>query len=403
MPTAGGVRLPGESAEAQVTDMTIVYAIIVLGILIFVHELGHFLVAKLFNVKVEKFSLGFGPKLLGKQIGETEYLLSAFPLGGYVKMFGEGGYIEGGESHHPETGEHSENDPESDTGELEETIELTEEEMARSFAHKPPLVRIAIVMAGPLFNLVFAWLVFIVLCMGGIPTVTPKVGEVLKDKPAARAGVQSGDIIRMIDGRVISNWDEVSKSVTGSRGKPVEVIVSRGDQRISYTITPEPRVAKNLFGEKVNGFAIGVASAGEVVTEHFSPFMAVVKGTQQTWKVIDITVMSLVKLAQRVVPLDTVGGPIMIAKLAGQQASAGGASFLAFMALLSINLGILNLLPVPVLDGGHLFFYFWEIVFRRPVSQKVREYAQQVGLVLLLGLMVLAFYNDIVRYFIGQG
>jgi len=373
----------------------ILYAIIVLGVLIFVHELGHFIVAKLFNVKVEKFSLGFGPKLFGKQIGETEYLISAFPLGGYVKMFGEGGYIEGDEAHHPAVGE------EPGTP-VEEARELTAEEKRRSFAFKPPLARIAIVLAGPLFNLLFAWLAFIVLCTLGVPTVTTRIGEVLKDKPAARAGVQKNDLITSINGKPISQWDNVASRIAESNGKPVTLTIKRDNRELSFTITPEPRISKNLFGEQISGFAIGVAAAGEIVTEYYNPLQAVVKGTAQTVKVIELTVMSLVKMAQRVVPLDSVGGPIMIVKMAGEQASAGGANFLAFMALLSINLGVLNLLPVPVLDGGHLFFYFWELIFRRPLNRKVREYAQQVGMFLLLGLMVLAFYNDIVRYFFGQ-
>jgi regulator of sigma E protease len=376
--------------------MTVVYAIIVLGILIFVHELGHFLLAKLMGVSVEKFSLGFGPKLIGKKIGETEYLLSAFPLGGYVKMFGEGGFIEGGESDpRPE----DENAPTDATSEPV-LRELTEDEKARSFAHKPVLSRIAIVMAGPVFNLLFAWLIFIVLCMMGVPTVTTKIGEALKDKPASKAGMQKGDVIIAINNKQINRWDQIAEGVAASKGKPLALTVKRAAAEISFTITPEPRVSKNLFGEKINGYAIGVASAGEVVTEHFSPPQAVIKGTVQTWKVIDLTVMSLVKMVQRVVPMDSVGGPIMIAKMAGEQASAGAASFLAFMALLSINLGVLNLLPVPVLDGGHLLFYFMELIFRRPVPQKIREYAQQIGMVLLLGLMVLAFYNDIIRYFV---
>jgi len=376
--------------------MMIFYAVIVLGILIFVHELGHFLVAKLFNVKVEKFSLGFGPKLLGKKYGETEYLLSAFPLGGYVKMFGEGGVIEG-EEPQPET------TTGADAASAAVPAEMTEAEMARSFAHKPPLVRIAIVLAGPTFNLLFALIAFIVLCMMGVPTITAKVGEVLKDKPAAKAGIIKNDVITSIDGKPVKSWDEIAKMISDSKGRPVDLTVKRADQTVNFNIQPEPRISKNLFGEKVNGFAIGVASAGEIVTEYYGPFQAVIKGSVQTWKVIELTFMSLVKLAQRVVPLDTVGGPIMIVKMAGEQASAGGSSFLAFMALLSINLGVLNLLPVPVLDGGHLFFYFWEFIFRRPVNQRVREYAQQIGLALLLMLMVLAFYNDIVRYFVGQG
>lgn len=381
----------------------IVYAVIVLGVLIFVHEFGHFLVAKLFNVRVEKFSLGFGPKLVGKQIGETEYLVSAFPLGGYVKMFGEGGFIEGGESHHAASEDGAESGA-ADAGEAAAAPrELTEEEKKRSFAHKPPLARIAIVMAGPVFNLVFAWFAFIVLCMLGVPSITTKIGEVLKDKPAAKAGIQKNDVVTAINGKAITHWEEVAEAIAATKGKPVVVAIKRNAADLQFTIIPEPRISKNLFGEKVNGFAIGVASAGEVVTEHFGPLQSVVKGTVQTGKVIEITVMSLVKLAQRVVPLDSLGGPIMIAKMAGETAQAGGSSFLAFMALLSVNLGVLNLLPVPVLDGGHLFFFFWELVFRRPVSQKAREYAQQVGLMLLLGLMVLAFYNDIIRYFVGQG
>jgi regulator of sigma E protease len=374
------------------------YFILALGPLIFVHELGHFLLAKFFGVRVEKFSLGFGPKLFGKKIGDTEYLLSAFPLGGYVKMFGEGGYIEGGEVH---TADGVDNIPAEELP-LETLRELTDEEKTCSFAHKPVLARIGIVIAGPLFNLLFAWLIFIVLCMVGVPTVTTKIGEALKDKPAAKAGIQKGDVITAINSMPVYRWDQIAEGVAASKGQPLILSVKRDAQSLSFTITPEARVSKNLFGEKVDGFAVGVASAGELVTEYFGPLQAVVKGTEQTWKVIELTFMSLVKMAQRVVPMDSVGGPIMIADMAGKMAESGGASFLAFIALISINLGVLNLLPVPVLDGGHLVFFFMELIFRRPVPQKVREYAQQIGMVLLLGLMVLAFYNDIIRYFVTR-
>ena len=374
------------------------YFILALGPLIFVHELGHFLLAKFFGVRVEKFSLGFGPKLYGKKIGDTEYLLSAFPLGGYVKMFGEGGYIEGGEVH---TADGVDNLP-ADELPMETLRELTAEEKTCSFAHKPVLARIGIVIAGPVFNLLFAWLIFIILCMVGVPTVTTKIGEALKDKPAAKAGIQKGDVITAINNLPVSRWDQIAEGVAASNGKPLALSVKRDSQALSFTITPEPRISKNLFGEKVNGYAVGVASAGEVITEYFGPLEAAVKGTEQTWKVIELTFMSLVKMAQRVVPMDSVGGPIMIADMAGKMAESGGASFLAFIALISINLGVLNLLPVPVLDGGHLVFFFAELIFRRPVPQKFREYAQQIGMVLLLGLMVLAFYNDIIRYFVTR-
>lgn len=378
--------------------MTFIYMIIVLGILIFVHELGHFILAKMMGVSVEKFSLGFGPKLIGKKIGETEYLLSAFPLGGYVKMFGEGGYIEGGVD---------DPRPEDETSPADITAEpvlreLTDDEKARSFAHKPVLARIAIVMAGPVFNLAFAWVIFIILCLMGVPTVTAKIGEVIKDKPAAKAGLQTGDVVTAINGAPVRKWEEIAETVFSCKGKTLAITVKRGDKDISFSIIPEPRISKNLFGEKTNGYAIGIASAGDFVKEYYTPFQAVIKGTEQTWKVIDITVMSLVKMVQRIVPMDSVGGPIMIAKMAGEQAAAGVEPFLAFMALLSVNLGILNLLPVPVLDGGHLLFFFCELIFRRPIPQKIREYAQQIGMALLLGLMVLAFYNDIIRYFVNR-
>lgn len=378
--------------------MTVIYAIIVLGILIFVHELGHFLVAKLVGVRVEKFSLGFGPKIFGIKRGETEYLLSALPLGGYVKMFGEGGVIEGSDMQQPSA---NINDPAEQT-DTPVTHELSEYEMSRSFSHKPVLSRIAIVIAGPAFNLLFAWLIFIILFTLGVPTMTTKIGDALKEKPAYKAGVQKGDVITAINNKPIKQWEQIAKGVAASKGQPLVVTVKRNAKDIDFTITPEPRISNNLFGEKINGYAIGVSSAGEFVTEYYDPIQAVIKGTEQTGNIINLTIMSLVKMAQRIVPMDSVGGPIMIAKMAGEQASAGGASFLAFMALLSINLGVLNLLPVPILDGGHLLFYFMELIFRRPVPLKVREYAQQIGMVLLLGLMALAFYNDIIRYFFNQ-
>lgn len=352
----------------------LVSAVVVLGLLIFVHELGHFLFAKLFGVGVEKFSLGFGPKVLGKQFGETEYLISAFPLGGYVKMVGES----------PE-------------------VELTEDEKAKAFMSKPPLQRMVIVAAGPVFNLLFAYLLFIIIYMLGVPAVTTRIGEVVKDKPAARAGLKQKDQITALNGKPVTRWEEFAKGIAESKGQPLEIQVKRGEEVLSFRITPENRTSKNIFGEQVTTPVIGVVSAGETVIDHYSPGNAFIKGSQQTWNVIHLTVLSLVKLVERAVPLDSVGGPIMIAKMAGEQAAAGGVSFLAFMALLSINLGVLNLLPVPILDGGHLFFYAWEIIFRKPVSMRTREIAQQVGLVLLIGLMVLAFYNDIVRYVIGQG
>lgn len=354
--------------------VSIISAIIVLGILIFVHELGHFLFAKLFGVGVEKFSLGFGPKLLGKKIGETEYLISAFPLGGYVKMVGEG--ADG---------------------------ELPEEDKARSFAEKPPLKRIGIVVAGPGFNLIFAWLVFIAIFLIGVPSVTSRIGEVVKEKPAARAGILANDIITGVNGKPVSRWEEMAAEISAGNGAPLVIEVKRGEEIKTFRVRPEIRTGKNLLGETVTTPVIGVVASSETVTDKYPVGEALARGTAQTGNVIKLTIVSLVKIVERAIPLDTIGGPIMIAKMAGQQAEAGGVSFLAFMALLSINLGVLNLLPIPILDGGHLVFYLWELIFRKPVSMRAREIAQQVGLALLIGLMVLAFYNDIARYIVGQG
>ncbi|KAF0215685.1 MAG: regulator of sigma E [Geobacteraceae bacterium] len=349
--------------------LSVISAIVVLGVLIFVHELGHFIFAKLFGVGVEKFSLGFGTKIVGIKRGETEYLISAFPLGGYVKMIGEGG----------------------DT-------ELSEADKARSFMEKPPLQRIAIVAAGPLFNLLFAYVVFIIVFMIGVPAATTKIGEVIKDKPAARIGLKANDVVTAINGKPVSRWDEFAKVIAESGGKPIDLQVRRGNVTLPFRVVPESRTAKNLLGETVTSPVIGVVAAGEMVTDRFGPADAFIKGSAQTWNVIKITFLSLVKLIERAVSVENIGGPIMIAVMSGQQAAAGGVSFLAFMALLSVNLGVLNLLPVPILDGGHLFFYLWELVFRKPVSQKAREIAQQIGMFLLLSLMVLATYNDIARY-----
>lgn len=347
----------------------ILSAVVVLGVLIFVHELGHFLFAKLFGVGVEKFSLGFGPKVFGFKRGETEYLLSAFPLGGYVKMVGEA-----------------------------DESELSEADKARSFQGKSPLKRIGIVAAGPIFNLLFAWILLIVVYLVGVPAVTSKIGEVVKDKPAAKAGVLAGDLVTAVDGQPVKRWDELAKKIAETKGQTVELTVQRDQQVLKFTMAPERRTAKNLFGESITAPVVGVVSAKDVVIDRFGPGAAFIKGSVQTWNVISLTYLSLAKLVERAIPLDTVGGPIMIAKMAGEQASEGGVSFLAFMALLSVNLGVLNLLPVPILDGGHLLFYFCEIIFRRPVSMRVREVAQQIGIALLLSLMILAFYNDGVRY-----
>ena len=353
--------------------MSILFAIIALGALIFIHELGHFIFAKTFGVGVEKFSLGFGPKIFGMKVGETEYLLSALPLGGYVKMVGEG-----------------------------DDAELSEEDRSRSFADKSPLKRIAIVAAGPVFNLLFAWVIFVVIFLAGVPTVTTKIGEVVAGKPAARAGMLKGDQITAVNGKAVKRWEDFAKIIQEGKLAPLEIDVLRDKAPLKFTMVPESRTAKNLLGDTVTQPVVGVVAAGETVIDHFPPGEAIVRGSTQCWSVIKLTALSLVRLVERAIPLDSIGGPIMIVKMAGQQAAAGGVNFLAFVALLSVNLGVLNLLPVPILDGGHLAFFLIELVIGRPVSKRAREIAQQVGLVLLISLMLLAFYNDIARMLMSK-
>ncbi len=372
--------------------MIVLNFVIVLGILIFVHELGHFLVAKWMGVKVEKFSLGFGPKLFGRQIGETEYLISAFPLGGYVKMFGEGGFNEvemiEQDGVQQQSGENSE----------EGAAPLTEAEKARSFAHKTISQRMAIVFAGPLFNMLFAWFLLILLYLTGMPILKATVGDVFPDKPAANAGIRKGDLITAVNGEKIIQWEDFSikmATVTDS----VSLTIDRAGKLLNIELKPQSGETQNMFGEAVKKQIIGVSPAYDFVTQRFGLVEAFRLGTAKTVEVTKMTGLSLIKLFQGVVPLNSLGGPMMIADMANKAAQTGGATFFMLLAVVSINLGILNLLPIPVLDGGHLAFYTIEAVIRRPVPIKVREYAQQAGMLLLMGMMVLAFYNDIIRFF----
>lgn len=354
--------------------LTVVSTIIVLGILIFVHELGHFLVAKLLGVGVETFSLGFGPRLLGKKVGETDYRLSAFPLGGYVKMVGEGG-----------------------------DDEVSPEDLERSFAAKRPHKRIAIVAAGPLFNIVFAFIILVLTLMIGFPVPTSRIGDVLENKPAAKAGLKKDDVITSVNGKPVDRFDQIAGVISASGGKPIDITVNRGGIPLSFRVVPEVRKVKSPLGETVETSQIGIGSSREFVTERYGPVDALVKGFGQTCDAAGVIVVVIGKLVTGAIPLDNVGSLIMIGKETGQQAKAGLVPLLAIMAFLSINLGILNLLPIPILDGGHILFCLWEMVSGKPVGLKTREIAQQVGLVLLLGLMVLAFYNDIIRYVVKQG
>ncbi len=344
-------------------------AIVFLGILIFVHELGHFLMARLYGVGVEKFSLGFGPKIWGIKRGETEYVLSLFPLGGYVKLLGE--------------------NPEE---ELPEDADIS-----RSFSHKPLSTKAAIVAAGPMSNLIFAAFVMSMVYLWGIPVLEPVVGKVLPNTPAAVAGLMPKDKIVAIEGKRMSSWSDLSGIIQKNPGKPLKLTIKRKDQSLELTVTPEPQETKNIFGEKKKVGMLGIVAAGVFRVERSNPLTAVARGIGYTVKIFYLTVLGIIKIIQRVVPAKSVGGPILIVQLASQQAKAGLLSLLTFMAFISVNLGVINLFPIPVLDGGHLLFFCIEAVRRRPLSIRTKEMAQQIGLAIIIIIMVLAFYNDIAR------
>lgn len=364
---------------------TILAIVIVLGGLIFFHELGHFMIARIFGLGVSTFSLGFGPKILKYKKGKTEYALSLVPLGGYVALVGE-----------------------SDAADLPEGFT-----MAESFAHRPAWQRLLVIAAGPISNIILAWFLCWGLAFGwGTPILQPVIGGIQADSPAFRAGLKPGDRIERIDGAEVDSWQSMSDLIGKSAGKPMQLEVFRpasesdndGNIRESSSgellhleLTAEKSIRKTIFGEDETAWLIGVRAGNAVTTKAESFLDAAVSGAKQTWNMVSLTWESFVKLAQRVVPIDQVGGPIMIMQMVGEQAHQGIAGLLALTALISVNLGILNLLPIPVLDGGQIVFCVYEIIFRRPLPVKAQEYATRVGLVLLIGLMVLATFNDVWR------
>jgi regulator of sigma E protease len=352
--------------------LTICSALVVLGVLIFVHELGHFLLAKWCGVGVEVFSLGFGPKLAGFTWRQTNYRLSAIPLGGYVRMTGEN-----------------------------PAEEIDPQNLNLSFTHKPVSRRLAIVAAGPLFNVLFALLLFyIIIVSSGLPQLSTRVGDVLDGSPAAQAGIQPGDIITALDGQPVRLWEDMAAAVQSGQGQPVRVKINRAGGEISLNLTPRLTESKNRFGEAVRVYQIGIqASPQGIFIEDISWGEALFLSWDKTWDASKLIFISIVKLIDGSLSLDTMGGPIKIAQISGQAAEHGLSALAYLAAMLSVNLAILNLLPIPALDGGHLLFFSIEAVTRRKPSLRVQSWAQQAGVLLLITLMIVVFYNDIMSLF----
>ncbi len=355
---------------------TAVQAIIVLGFLIFFHELGHFLAARSLKIGVSTFSLGFGPKLWKKTWGKTEYCLSLIPLGGYVALVGD-----------------------SEDAQLPEGFTAEE-----SFSLRPAWHRLLVVAAGPFANFLLAWFI----CWGlafayGQTTLLPEIGTVMEDSAAQSAGMKEGDMVLSINGKPVPEWTDLSDSVEASKGAPLTFVVLRNGDNVSLEITPKAAMRKTIFGDEKASWLVGVRPTGKVRTEELGFMSAASVGAVRTWEMVSLTWQGLVKLVQRAVPADQVGGPIMIAQLVGQQAEAGFSALLALVALISINLAVLNLLPVPVLDGGHIVFCLIEMVTRRPLNERFRAITMQIGFFLLISLMLLATFNDVWRIIRGTG
>jgi regulator of sigma E protease len=444
---------------------TVVSFVVVIGVLILIHELGHFLVARWAGVGVERFSIGFGPVLARWRGRETEYCLSVIPMGGYVKMMGEENPLESGAA--------LPYDPD------------------KAFALKPLWIRFLIVFAGPGMNFVLAAAIFVVvLATIGRPVWPAVIGRVAPDGPAATAGVRTGDVVAAIDRRAVVHWEDLEHVVAASGGRPVELRLRRGSAEPTVVVTPRlttvrdpifkdakdvwdlgvgPRLTpqigavnpdspaeraglkagdqvvavagqpvftpeelmqaiqkragqtfevtverdgtshtlpvtanvvreKGPTGQEIEVGRIGVSIVTRTVTyAPYSPPAAVWQGAVRTWDMTVLTTKGFWKIVTGQIPLSNLGGPVQIASETGRQAQEGAAPLAVFTAVISVNLAVLNLLPVPMLDGGHLFFFLIEAVLGRPLSVRKRELAQQLGFVLLMLIMVLALYNDLVR------
>ncbi|NMM44031.1 RIP metalloprotease RseP [Rhodospirillaceae bacterium KN72] len=348
-------------------------AVLVFCILVYVHEMGHYLVARLCGVRIEVFSIGFGRELFGWTDGHgTRWKFSIVPLGGYVRMFGE----------------HSMEDVQGDTGRA-----VTEEEQKVSFDHKSLAQRAAIVFAGPAANFIFAIFVMALL-FGNAGLREPQdiadygIGAIVESSPADEAGLQEGDKILSVDGREIGDWDGFVESIRGSDGRELIVKISRDGQTATKYLTPR-------FNEEIQAFAIGVHRPFQVVT--FGPIDSLVMATERTWDYSILTLTSIGEIFTGSRSLDDMGGPVKIVDMSNQVAQRGALDLIVFVAVLSINLGLLNLLPVPMLDGGHLLFYAIEAVRRKPLGEKAQEYLLRGGLAVLLLVMVIVMQNDIVQ------
>lgn len=347
--------------------MWIILALLILSFLVFFHELGHFLVAKFFGVHIEVFSIGFGKKLLTKSYKGTQYAISAIPLGGYVKLKGQ-----------------------DDANPLATNNDLD------SYSSKSHPKRIAILLAGPFFNFILAFLLYIIVALIGQKVILPVVGELQSDMPAAHSGLKSGDYIYSINGAEVKSWQELNEAIMHSKGE-IKVGFYRNGISEQTSIIPKVMKSKNIFGEDIQRNFIGIVSKGEVGVAKYGFMDSISYAYHQTLKASKLIFQSIEKMISGIVPMNQVGGVISIVDFISSATQSGLVVLLTLVALISVNLGVMNLLPIPALDGGQILFNLYEMIFRTKMSENSLYYLTICGWVLLVFLMGLGIYNDIHR------
>ncbi len=362
----------------------IVPFLFVLTIVVFFHELGHFLVARMCGIKVLAFSIGFGPEIIGfyDRYG-TRWKIAAVPLGGYVKFFGD---------------DNAASVP--DQGAL---AAMTEEEKRDSFANQKVGPRAAVVVAGPVANFILAIAIFAAIFMiYGKQTTSARVDAVQANSAASAAGFKPGDLVVAIDGGKIASFSDMQRIVSVSAGETLKIEVERDGKLVTLKATPALKTLKDAFGNEHRLGVLGISRSmqpGDIKTEKLDPLRAIGMGAQETWFVVDRTLSYIGGVFAGREAADELGGPIRIAQVSGQVATAGFAALIHLTAVLSVSIGLLNLFPIPLLDGGHLLFYGIEAVRGRPLSDRAQEVGFRIGLAIVAMLMIFATYNDIQRFF----
>ena len=354
----------------------------VLTIVVFFHELGHFLVARWSGVAVMVFSIGFGPELVGfNDRRGTRWRISLIPLGGYVRFLGD--------------------ENEASARDRAALAAMSPAERVNAFATKPVGIRAAIVAAGPLANFLLAIVIFTtVFSLYGRSTMTPRVDSVVAGSVAERAGFEPGDVVLFIDRRAIDSFTELQRIVSVSAEEPLEIVVQRGDREVSLNATPELQEVSDRFGNEHRQGMLGIArntTGDDIVVEPLSPPRAAVLAVEETWFVTARTVAYLAAVVTGRESADQLGGPLRVAEVSGQVATLGFVALINLAAILSISIGLINLMPIPMLDGGHLLFFSVEAFRGRPLSERVQEIGFRIGLAAVLMLMIFATWNDIIH------